>query len=92
MAKNYALIEYNKRIAQLEKKVERDAIELYASMALCLSDVKYGWTHDQIEELFVDIAGVWQDSLDRDIDLATWCAEVVDIDVRQNIGGKDNGT
>ncbi len=85
MAKNNALIEYMKQIEYLKKKIEVDAISFYSCLALCLTDEKYNWSTEQIQDLFADIGCLWQQCVDEDIDMVEWCLNVANIDVRTEI-------
>lgn len=78
MANNY-LIKQMKEIDRMKKilqeKIEEVLPEIYAGIALTLSDEKYGWDGDKIEELFADSQSLWQDCTEKEINMIQWCEE-----------------
>ena len=83
MANNKYFIEQAKEIERLKKRLkevtEENVANVYSAIALCLSDVKYGWDSDKIEELFADTQALWNDSNRKGISMPDWCEELTGI-------------
>lgn len=76
--KNNALINQYKR---LEKQVANITPQVYAGIALALSR-KFGWEYEQINELFVESQDIWNECVERDIDMIAMCEEETGIECR----------
>lgn len=76
--KNNALINQYKR---LEKQVANITPQVYAGIALALHR-KYGWEYEQINELFVESQDIWNECVERDIDMIAMCEEETGIECR----------
>ena len=78
MAKNKDLIN---RYNILYNKVNRIVPEVYAGIALTLSR-DYGWTYEQINEMFAKSQQTWQDYSDSHLDMIQACEEETGIELR----------
>lgn len=78
MAKNKALMN---GVKILYKKIQSITPEIYASFALVLSR-NYGWTHEQIEELFARSQQLWEEVSNSDLNMIQMCDEETGIELR----------
>lgn len=78
MAKNKALMNGCKI---LYKKIQSITPEIYASFALVLSR-NYGWTHEQIEELFMQSQELWNECANSSLNMVEICDEETGIELR----------
>lgn len=72
----------------LKNRIDQITPNIYAAFALTLSDEKYGWTAEQITDLFADTQRLWLDSMSDGRNMAQICSDLLDIDV---IAGGDEG-
>lgn len=90
--KNYAVIEKCKQVAQMKKvtkeMINGDLVHMYAAVALCLTDAKYGWSKEKIEEFILDTGYLWNECMEKDISMVEWCSQVAGIDIEDMTGAK----
>lgn len=77
MAKNKAFL---KELAYFEKKIKQIVPQVYACIALALFR-DYGWTHEQIEELFALSQEIWADNAERTENMLERCANETGIEL-----------
>lgn len=78
MAKNKKLVD---RYKILYQKIQQITPEVYASLALALHR-HCGWEFEQIEELFGVSQLIWEECLDKDIDMIEMCLQETGIELR----------
>lgn len=77
MAKN----KLAKELAYFEKKIKQIVPQVYACIALALFR-DYGWTYEQIAELFDISQQIWQDNADHQENMLERCANETGIELR----------
>lgn len=77
MAKN----KLAKELAYFEKKIKQIVPQVYACIALALFN-DYGWTYEQIAELFDISQKIWQDNANRQENMLERCANETGIELR----------
>lgn len=78
MAKN----KLAKELAYFEKKIKQIVPQVYACIALALFN-EYGWSYEQIEELFGISQEIWRDNADRAENMLERCANETGIELRE---------
>lgn len=78
MAKNNKLIETYKYIHQ---KIQEITPEVYAAIALALTR-KYGWEHEQINELFQESQDIWNECVHGKVNMLEMCEQETGIELR----------
>lgn len=56
---------------------------VYASIAIPLI-TKYGWTQDEVEQLFLDSQDEWQNSIGSNDNMILRCERITGIDMRRS--------
>lgn len=77
MAKN----KLAKELIYFEKKIKQIVPQVYACIAIALFK-EYGWTYEQIEELFNISQDIWADNADRQENMLERCANETGIELR----------
>ena len=80
MAKNKKLVD---RYKVLYQKIQQITPEVYASLALALHR-QCGWEYEQIEELFGVSQLIWEECLDKDINMIEMCLQETGIELRRS--------
>lgn len=78
MGKNNDLINRYKLMYQ---KIQQITPQVYAGIALALHR-KHGWGFKRINDLFCESQGIWQECVDKDINMIKMCEDETGIDVQ----------
>lgn len=81
--KNQANILLAKQLEQLRKRTSELIPEIYSAFCKVLYE-KYGWTADQIADLFADTQEAWQEIVDKnDVNtMIEWCEQLTGIELK----------
>lgn len=85
------LIARAKQIEKLRNGINEITPVVYSAFALALSDQKYGWTHEQIEDLFADTQWLWNKCIELDVSMPEYCLEKTGIDVISGVTAEKRG-
>lgn len=81
MPKNNYLINLQR---EFKRRIERTVPLCYACIALALRR-EYGWGFTRINRLFVASQDIWQESLDKNIDMVQMCLDETGIECRSAV-------
>lgn len=81
MGKNNYLINLQR---EFKRRIEHTVPLCYACIALALHR-EYGWGFIRINRLFVASQDIWQESLDKNIDMVQMCLEETGIECRSAV-------
>lgn len=77
-----AMTKQNVRIAQgFKEQINLLLPEIYSAFAVALHNK--GYSTEQINDLFMDTQDLWNECVQKDINMPTWCKEITGVDVQQ---------
>lgn len=75
-----------KLLAKMERRCREITPEVYACIALALRR-KCGWGYKRISDLFAESQDIWNECIQRDVNMVQMCEEETGINVMNRVEG-----
>lgn len=69
------------------RKINNVTPSVYSAIAIGLVE-EFGWTAEQVNDLFVYTQGLWASCAEKNISMREWCLELTGIEVQAFIAEK----
>ncbi len=76
--------QYIRMVKEFRRRVEHIVPQCYACIALALHR-EFGWGFTRINRLFVSSQEIWNESIERDIDMVQMCLDETGIECRSAV-------
>jgi hypothetical protein len=74
-------------LRRIQQEINNVTPSVYSAIAIGLVE-EFGWTADQVNDLFVYTQGLWSACAEKNISMAKWCEELTGISVQGFISEK----
>lgn len=74
-------------LRRLQQEINNVTPSVYSAIAIGLVE-EFGWTADQVNDLFVYTQGLWSACAEKNISMREWCKELTNIDIQPFISEK----
>ena len=76
------------KLKRLEHKIDEVLPNIYACFAIVLMDEKYGFSKQDIADLFAETGAIWNECSEKKVSMREWCQDLCKIDVMQMARGR----
>lgn len=74
-------------LRRLQQEIANVTPSVYSAIAIGLVE-EFGWTAEQVNDLFVYTQGLWASCAEKNISMREWCKELTNIDIQPFISEK----
>ena len=74
-------------LRRLQQEINNVTPSVYSAIAIGLVE-EFGWTAEQVNDLFVYTQGLWSACAEKNISMRQWCLELTNIDIQPFVSEK----